>query len=442
MIWHFLRYLVTFSLPAFYRKIQGKNQHRIQSKGPAIIAMNHPNAFMDPVCITWVTYPVRVNYMARGDAFKSGFMSWFLVSLGVVPIFRLRDGGREGLAKNEDSYEIVNKLLKRNAKVIIFAEGLCVQERRLRPLKKGVARMVFGAHEYLKNDNLTVIPVGVNYTQPDKFRTKLFYNVGNPIPITQIVNGNSDNQLKAYNAFLKNLDEKMRELVTHINNPEYDKLVPQLEEMLMREWLIGFGLKPGLLENEFVVTKKITELVNNSEKSAPEKLNILKEKTALYFTNLRKNGLRDWLLSPFYKITYPVLALRLLALIFLLPIYTLGFIAAWLPYKLTILLTKKVVKGNREFYSSMAVGIGSFLFLFNYLLWFFFIYLFSPSILWPLLLTAVLMGSSWLSMLIHTYIKKTKGVWNALSKPELYHSFALQRKEIIILVDELTKIST
>ncbi|MBK7818227.1 MAG: 1-acyl-sn-glycerol-3-phosphate acyltransferase [Sphingobacteriaceae bacterium] len=136
MIWHITRYLVSFAIPSFYKKIEAKNIHRFQVKGPVIIAMNHPNAFMDPVCITWLSYPTRVRYMARGDAFKPGIANFLLSQLGVVPIFRMRDGGREGLLKNDESYRVVNKLLKKNAKIIIFAEGLCIQERRLRPLKK------------------------------------------------------------------------------------------------------------------------------------------------------------------------------------------------------------------------------------------------------------------------------------------------------------------
>src|SRR5688572_22249965 len=128
MIWHITRYLVTFALPSFYKKIEARNVKQIQVKGPVIIAMNHPNAFMDPVCITWVSYPTRVHYMARGDAFKPGIASFLLGQLGIVPIFRMRDAGREGLQKNDESYRVVNSLLKKNAKIIIFAEGLCIQE--------------------------------------------------------------------------------------------------------------------------------------------------------------------------------------------------------------------------------------------------------------------------------------------------------------------------
>ena len=131
MIWHILRYWISFVLPVFYKRIQGKNIKNIQTKGPVIIAMNHPNAFTDPILISQISYPVKLRYLARGDAFKPGLTAWLLSRIGIVPIFRIQDGGKEGLKKNEEAYRLVNQLLKKNAKVIVFAEGLCIQERRL-----------------------------------------------------------------------------------------------------------------------------------------------------------------------------------------------------------------------------------------------------------------------------------------------------------------------
>ena len=187
ILFHILRYLVTFIYPIFYKRIQTRNKHFLQKKEPAVVAMNHPNAFTDPVAIVFNIYPVKLHYLARGDAFKPGIVSKVLESLGIVPIFRIQDGGKEGLKKNEDAYRRVNHLLSKDKKMVVFAEGLCIQERRLRPLKKGVARMVFGAQEHLKEKPLCVIPVGVNYSKPDKLRSTIFYNVGEPISLEKYI---------------------------------------------------------------------------------------------------------------------------------------------------------------------------------------------------------------------------------------------------------------
>lgn len=439
MIWHLIRYLVSFSLPAFYKKIQGKNIQNLQVKGPVVIAMNHPNAFMDPVCITWVSFPQRLKYMARGDAFKPGLANFFLTQLGIVPIFRLRDGGKEGLQKNDESYRVVNKLLKRNNKIIIFAEGLCIQERRLRPLKKGVSRMVFGAYDYLNNKDLIVVPVGVNYSAASKFRSKLFYNVGAPIKVSDFAEAFKENPAKTHNQFLQLLDVKMKELVTHINNKENDELVVQLEEMVMKEWSMKLNLS-SKLEDEFKVTSHLTDIINHVDELDKPKLEEIRTKTSDYYKLLKKHNLRDWLINPLNnsQINRFKLNLRLFLLVLGLPIHTLGYLAAYMPYKLTEFLTKKLVRKNVEFYASISVGLGSFIFLFNFLLWFFFIYIFSPNVLWPLNLTALLMGCAWFSMIFHFYIKKTMAMKRLLATPALNEDLKEKRQAIMALINGLT----
>ena len=83
MIWHTLRYLLSFLLPVFYKRTQIKNLDAITAKGPVIIAMNHPNAFTDPIYIAYLAYPQRVSYMARGDAFKPGLIAYLLEKIGI-----------------------------------------------------------------------------------------------------------------------------------------------------------------------------------------------------------------------------------------------------------------------------------------------------------------------------------------------------------------------
>lgn len=408
-------------------------------KGPAIIAMNHPNAFMDPICITWVSFPLKVRYMARGDAFKPGLATFFLESLGIVPIFRLRDGGKEGLQKNDESYQRVNRMLGKNKKVIIFAEGLCIQERRLRPLKKGVSRMVFGAYETLKHKDLVVIPVGVNYSNPSQFRSKLFYNVGEPIKIHDYEAAFRQNQAKSYNDFLKLLTQKMRSLVTHVEHKENDKLVLQLEEMVTPEWLIKMNL-PQNLSGEFEVTNYLTEIINTTETITPEITAELRDKTEQYYKLLKKHKIRDWLLNPLNasKVTSSNYYLRMTLWTLLLPINLIGQLAARLPYLLTVKITKKLVKRNKEFYASIAIGIGSFIFLFNFLLWFLFIYLASPNVLWPLTLTAVLMIAAWQSLNLHYFHKKTIGIKRIVFNPALKKELSLLRNEIMQTINGLT----
>src|SRR5438105_13029376 len=100
MLWYILRTTMSFAFPAYYRRMQIKNSEILREKGPMFIVMNHPNAFMDPITFAWYFHYPRTRYMARGDAFKKGFAKSALGSMGIVPIFRLRDGGYGNMKQN------------------------------------------------------------------------------------------------------------------------------------------------------------------------------------------------------------------------------------------------------------------------------------------------------------------------------------------------------
>ena len=438
MIWHILRYWISFVLPVFYKRIQGKNIKNIQTKGPVIIAMNHPNAFTDPILISQISYPVKLRYLARGDAFKPGLTAWLLSRIGIVPIFRIQDGGKEGLKKNEEAYRLVNQLLKKNAKVIVFAEGLCIQERRLRPLKKGVSRMIFGSYECLgENNNLTVVPVGINYSKADKFGSSAFYNIGDPILVKDFIEEYKLNPAKANNSFLKVLYPKMKELITHINNPENDEAVYHAEELFKKDLLIEQGLNYKDLSHDFIVLTQLTEKVNSAEIEKPELLAEFKLQAAAYFKILNENNLRDWLINPKNKnkITYPSLILRILFLILLSPVYLIALIGNYLPYKLTDMLARKIVK-NKEFYSSFAIAFGMTFFLINYILWFTIIYHFSETIFPPLFICFVLIMSGWFGLYYSPFKKKTFGIFRLLKNKELGAELFEKRKELVSLFNK------
>ncbi|PBQ31655.1 hypothetical protein CNR22_07695 [Sphingobacteriaceae bacterium] len=437
MIWHTLRYLITFLLPVFYKRTQIKNLDAITVKGPVIIAMNHPNAFTDPIYIAYLSYPQRVFYMARGDAFKPGLIAYILEKIGIVPIFRIQDGGKEGLKKNDEAYRRVNHLLSKNGKVIVFAEGLCIQERRLRPVKKGVARMVFGAYEALKTENLVVVPIGVNYTKPDKFRSDIFYNIGEPIVVKDFMADYEENPARTYNKFLQVLEPKMKELITHINDKQNDEFVLQVELLYKKDLLREQGLDFRNLDHDFQVLKQLTEKVNLANEANPELVTEARVLSKHYFKVLEQNKLKDWLINPKQnqQVNSLFLVLRILALLLTLPLYIAGLLGNYLPLISTHLLAKKVIK-FKEFYSSIAIGSSMFIFWINYVLWFMLIYWLSPNVLWPFGMCFVMIMCGYFSLYYHPFLKKTLGIKRILSNKSLYSSLTEERKKLLSLINK------
>ena len=442
MLWHLFKYLLGFVIAVFFKKTKISNIKYLRVKGPIILAVNHPNGFMDPVALSTLVYPPRLRYLARGDAFKKGIITTILQSFGIIPIFRIQDGGKEGLLKNEESYNIVTRLLTKNKKIIIFAEGLCIQERRLRPLKKGVPRMIFGAMQNKSLNNLIVVPVGINYTDPSQFRGTIYCNVGKPIKMIDYMAAYNEAPAKTMNQFLTDLTIRMKELIVSINHHRSEKVIEHIEEIYQYDFFKKEKLDANNPEHHFLLSAKIAEVINKAEDNEPELVKSLQEKTNHYFSLIKKHNLRDWLINPCKQsaINYGVFVLRLCVIICSSPLYFIGIIASYLPYKITYIITSKKVK-IKEFKASFYMGIGAFLFLFYYTIQFFIIKILTPNILWLICILFLFIVSSIVCLHLSPFRKKTWGLLRLLkiksNHPNLFEDLSMQRKEIIKSFEEL-----
>lgn len=158
---HLLKLLIRAALWLFCSKIHIKNKHLLVKKGPLLIIANHPNSFLDAIIIA-AQYKRRVYFLARGDAFNKPLHRSLLRSLNMIPVYRLREG-RENLHLNEYAFKESIKLLKAGEAVLIFIEGVCINDHELQPLKKGTTRILEGVHK----DGIfpTIHILGIAYNQ-------------------------------------------------------------------------------------------------------------------------------------------------------------------------------------------------------------------------------------------------------------------------------------
>jgi 1-acyl-sn-glycerol-3-phosphate acyltransferase len=149
----------------------------LRSKGPLLIAANHPNSFLDAVIVATL-FDKPVYSLARGDVFANKFYSMFFSSLKILPVYRISEGA-ENLEHNYKTFEACKKIFKQDGIVLIFSEGSCSNEWHLRPLKKGTARITFSCWQ--DNIPLKVLPLGINYNSFHSFGKNVKLNFGKAI---------------------------------------------------------------------------------------------------------------------------------------------------------------------------------------------------------------------------------------------------------------------
>ena len=340
--------------------MQMKNSKIVREKGPMFLAMNHPNAFMDPVTFSWLLFRPRTRYMARGDAFKKGFARKALESMGVVPIFRLRDGGYGNIKKNLDSFETAYKLLDKNQKIMVFGEGVCVQERRLRPIQKGTAKMAFAYMDRGGFDNLKIVPVGLTYSTPSKIRGDFYVQVGEPIIVKDYYEEYKQQPGHAIVKLTALIQEKLSPLVPSLLHKENDLLIEQLQPICKRQFIEERKLDFNNLAHHQQYWEFIIDRLNNLTEKNTEQMIAFRKTVDDYTKSLEKLKLQDEVIYADKKKQNPVNVLSVILLILGFPFYAVGKVLNFVPYYCGKRIAKKMVKAV-EFYSSIFFGSSALL---------------------------------------------------------------------------------
>ncbi len=224
-IWYrFFKIFIGTGLFFFFKKISVHNVGNIPKKGAILFVSNHKNALIDPLLIA-TTMPRTIHFLTRASAFKLKPVHWFLSTLNLIPIYRMRDG-KETLAKNEAIFNTCYHILNKKGCLLIFPEGTHDIRRWVRPLSKGFTRITFGALAQNPDLKLHIVPIGLNYTNAAVFGESVSVYYGEPI----LANDYFDEE--ALNTSTQNLKaivhEKLKELTTHIPVEKYEETITKL----------------------------------------------------------------------------------------------------------------------------------------------------------------------------------------------------------------------
>jgi len=218
LLFRLIKIPAKFALRIYCRKITITNAEALLKKGPLLITSNHPNSFLDAIILACL-FKQPIYSLARGDSFKNKWITKILIGLNILPIYRLSEGA-ENLNNNYDTFTKCREIFKKNGIVLIFSEGLCINEWKLRSLKKGTARLAFSSWE--EGIDLTILPTGINYHSFTSFGKNIQVNFGNTFNWNDLDRKNMDGvTINQFNTKLKN---ELTNLVEHIDSKDIETI--------------------------------------------------------------------------------------------------------------------------------------------------------------------------------------------------------------------------
>ncbi|MCB0663787.1 MAG: 1-acyl-sn-glycerol-3-phosphate acyltransferase, partial [Saprospiraceae bacterium] len=322
MIYRILRPIARVAFKANFRKIFVSGTENIPSDKPVILAVNHPTAFVEP-CLLACFQPNNLNFLVRGDIWSNPFYNKLMRGVHLIPIYRQKDG-YENLTKNYETFKYCNLALKDKKTIVVLPEGTTIQGKRLRPIKKGFARIVAGALEEYPDLDIQIVPVGANYTYANRKRSEVMITIGEPIPVQNFFQGQHPN--RAILQLTNTIKEKMEAQLVNIPDEKDEPLVESVLEMARTQ----YPDKVVPIREDSDRRFKMESSIANTIVNLPEEEKIaLEKKIADYKATLKELGVEDTSL-PLKKRS---IGFKLAALLLKIPALA-GFLLNYLPISL------------------------------------------------------------------------------------------------------------
>ncbi|MGB0881813.1 MAG: lysophospholipid acyltransferase family protein [Vicingaceae bacterium] len=356
MIYSFLKILMRLSLKVYFRKLHVKGLENIPKDGPFLIVANHPSSFLDPIAIATMVRP-KINFLAKATIFNNKIAAKILQKINLVPIYRAQDNP-EKVKENKAVFQACFDKLSSKAVIMIFPEGTSENERKLRPIKTGAARIALGtSKENDYNLNVRILPVGLNYTESSRFRSELSIEYGKPIETNDYIGQHKENEIKANKNLTAKIEDSIKQLIINIDNEECEELVQKLETIYKTELS-----QPNNLP--ITISQEIVAKVHYFQNEETSKYTKIKFTIDNYFEKLKEAKVLDKNIGQKAnnQNIFTTAIKAILKAIIGFPIWLIGIIHSFLPYHLTKIIAIKISK-DQAFYGALLMTVGTFLFI-------------------------------------------------------------------------------
>lgn len=350
----FRAFVVRPAFYLFYRKVDVIGADAVPDKGPVIFTPNHQNALMDALAIL-CTKDRQPVFMTRADVFQKPYIIKILHFLRMLPIFRKRDGGSSS-DNNQESFDLILKVLDYRMAVGIMPEGIHNKIKHLRVLQKGVFRLAMQAQ--LKHGNtpaVKIIPVGLEYTDTKKFRSRLIVNYGKAIDVSDFYDLFTENPARAYKVMQDTLSEKMKEGMINISNEEFYPEIERIRVFYNTQAAHRLGLDCKVASERLKAQQKTIEFLENFAAESPDEMKELAGQISEYVDIVEKLNIRDWVVEK-QPYSFSGICFRALLIPLGIPFWILGMIFNYLPYKLADIGSRTVK--DPQFISSVQYVLG------------------------------------------------------------------------------------
>lgn len=386
---------------------------------------------MDPIVIA-TSIQEKVYFLAAGEYMGKGIKFWFMNRfLNMIPIYRPETMPGQ-TQQNAAIFEKCIEHLNKRKTIIVFPEGVSSTEKRILPLKTGVARIARATE--LANDlkaEVKIVPIGLNYTNPHKFRSDLYVNIGEPIMAADFFSIDEEAEKEEVKALTAHMESKMIDSILHLEIDEYDELLDQVNDSYSKHLINELGVSFKDQKRHFELNKLTLSAFSFFKDKKPALYEEMKGRIQEYFDELDSANISDRALNPSYVKRN---LQRSLFLIWSFPLFLIGFLGNVIPHQVSTALIK-LINAKDSFRGSIILAVSMFIFLLWYIGATVALWKLTPLAYYSLFLPIILYISGFIAM-IYLSVAKQLSKYKKMKKvlkgnPELAQNLEERRSTLI-----------
>jgi len=277
-----IRRLVRF----YYPVIRVTNAERLPREGATLYIANHANSLIDPVLIG-ITTNRPVRFMAKAPLFKGRVLGALLRSVGMIPAYRASDD-KSSVRRNVESLSVAAECLASGLPMGIFPEGKSHDLTHVEQVKTGAARIAQQAVELAGGQPVWVVPLGINYEEKPRFRSRVWVAVGETLDATAWFAEHAGNEKQAMRQLTLALDDRLKAVVVHLDDARWEPLLDDLELLAP----VYASTDKVRAVSRVQRRKNIAEAINYFESKDPQKAEEVTTLVAAHHEALDQAGLR------------------------------------------------------------------------------------------------------------------------------------------------------
>lgn len=297
---------------------------------PLLYVANHNNGLVDPLLVLGFL-PGRPRFLGKATLWRLLPLRPFLALGRVIPVHRPQDPGFAS-ERNQEVFERSREVLEAGGAIALFPEGKSHAGPALAELRTGAARILAGLPAQARA-RVAVVPVGLHYDAPARFRSRVLVQVGEPLP-PEALAGEDGVEPEAVRRLTARLADALDGVTLSYGSWDEARVLRRAADL----WLAPdpeLPLQPPLAER-FAARRRVLEAYRRLGGATAERLRPLAGSVAAYDRLLDAFELRDEQVTASYPLPSVLrfLARSLWVLLVRAPLAAAGAVLGFVPWRL------------------------------------------------------------------------------------------------------------